>query len=94
MKNDGKTNISLNEKKLLRKQFDQYYAKYTKLVEDNIVPYENIPNNKVQLKTNLLDLTQKSKEKKIDIVQKTIIFEILANLFAIWTISDFHKNKL
>jgi hypothetical protein len=41
-----------------------------------------------------LELTQKSKVKNTDIEKKDVISEILATIFALWTISDFHKNKL
>lgn len=61
MKGDGKTKISAKEKQTLKQLYDLYQDKYKNLVENNIVPFENIPKNKEQLKINLLELTQKSK---------------------------------
>jgi hypothetical protein len=39
-------------------------------------------------------LTQKYKQKQIDIIALEKIYEILAYLFALWTLSDFYSNKL
>ena len=65
-------------------------------MEQNIAPYEDIPKNKELIKISLLELTQNMKKEngKFDIVQKNKIYNILAHLFALWTLSDFYKNKL
>ena len=65
-------------------------------MEQNIAPYEDIPKNKELIKISLLELTQNMKKEngKFDIEQKNKIYKILAHLFALWTLSDFYKNKL
>ena len=59
-------------------------------METYIVPYENIPNNMKDIKVKLLELTQKYKQQKIDNKALDKIYEVLACLFALWTLSDFH----
>ena len=48
------------------------------------------------IKINLLELTQSTKKEveKFDKIKKDDIYKILANLFTLWTISDFYDNKL
>ena len=59
-------------------------------METYIVPYDNIPKNMIDIKVKLLELTQKYKQQKIDNIALDKIYEVMACLFALWTLSDFH----
>ena len=48
----------------------------------------------IDIKTRLFELTQEQKQKKIDDIALAKIHKVMACLFALWTLSDFHKNKL
>ena len=83
--NDGK-NLTPSESKKLLDYYTQFENEYTKLIEDNIAPANEVPDNLEKIKTSVLHLTSKCRNNKIDIVQKNLIPKIMAHLFSIWTL--------